>query len=105
MRDINILMVGGVGIDTIVQVPHLPLPTADSIHVEPIREYIAHTGNGVALGCVALGLRTPSFATDRTAGCICRRVPDGAGDSFSSAFLYGWRRRGPARRRRNGSPP
>jgi len=52
------LVVGGVGIDTIVRVPGLPLPPADSIHVEPIREYIAHTGNGVALGCVALGLRT-----------------------------------------------
>jgi sugar/nucleoside kinase (ribokinase family) len=53
-----VLVVGGVGIDTIVRVPSLQLPAVDSIHVEPVRDYVAHTGNGVALGLLALGHRT-----------------------------------------------
>lgn len=51
----DILVVGGVGIDTIVRVPSLPLAQADSIHVGPVRDYVAHTGNGVALASLALG--------------------------------------------------
>lgn len=57
MSTYDILVVGGAGIDTIVRVPGLPMPVADSVHVPPIRDYVAHTGNGVALGCHALGLR------------------------------------------------
>ncbi|MGK5032006.1 carbohydrate kinase family protein [Janthinobacterium sp. MDT1-19] len=57
MSTYDILVVGGAGIDTIVRVPSLQLPVADSLHVPPIRDYVAHTGNGVALGCHALGLR------------------------------------------------
>ncbi len=56
--DIDILVVGGVGIDTIVRVPSLPLAMADSIHVPAVRDYVAHTGNGVALGSHALGRKT-----------------------------------------------
>ena len=51
------LVAGGVGIDTIVRVPSLPLAMADSIHVPPVIDYVAHTGNGVALGLLALGHR------------------------------------------------
>ena len=51
------LVAGGVGIDTIVRVPSLPLAMADSIHVPPVVDYVAHTGNGVALGLLALGHR------------------------------------------------
>jgi sugar/nucleoside kinase (ribokinase family) len=54
----DILVVGGAGVDTIARVPSLPLPVVDSIGVPPIRDYVAHTGNGVALGCHALGLKT-----------------------------------------------
>ncbi|WP_317201920.1 carbohydrate kinase family protein [Janthinobacterium sp.] len=54
----DILVVGGAGVDTIVPVPSLTLPAADSVHVGAIRDYVAHTGNGVALGCLALGLRS-----------------------------------------------
>ena len=57
MSTYDILVVGGAGIDTIVRVPDLQLPVADSVHVPPIRDYVAHTGNGVALACHALGLR------------------------------------------------
>lgn len=58
MPQYDLLVVGGVGIDTIVRVPDLSLPAADSIQVGPVRDYVAHTGNGVALGCHALGLKT-----------------------------------------------
>lgn len=53
----RVLVAGGVGIDTIVHVPALPLAMADSIHVPPVADYVAHTGNGVALGLLALGHR------------------------------------------------
>lgn len=53
----RVLVAGGVGIDTIVRVPSLPLAMADSIHVPPVIDYVAHTGNGVALGLLALGHR------------------------------------------------
>ncbi|NUS73466.1 MAG: carbohydrate kinase family protein [Corynebacteriales bacterium] len=58
MVDLDIFVVGGVGVDTIVRVPTLPLPAQDTIKVPPIRQYVAHTGNGVAMGCHNLGLRT-----------------------------------------------
>lgn len=53
----RVLVAGGVGIDTIVRVPALPLAMLDSIHVPPVADYVAHTGNGVALGLQALGHR------------------------------------------------
>jgi sugar/nucleoside kinase (ribokinase family) len=53
----RVLVAGGVGIDTIVRVPSLPLAAADSIHVPAVVDYVAHTGNGVALGLLALGHR------------------------------------------------
>lgn len=54
---VDLLVIGGSGIDLIVPVPQLPLPIADSVHTTaPIREYVAHTGNGVALGALAAGL-------------------------------------------------
>ncbi|MFJ1752521.1 carbohydrate kinase family protein [Kitasatospora sp. NPDC088134] len=59
MIDYDILIVGGVGVDTIVRVDRLEVPTGrDSVGVPPVLDYPAHTGNGVALGCHALGLRT-----------------------------------------------
>ena len=55
---LDIFVISGVGIDTIVKVPSLDLTRVDSMFVPPIQRYIGHTGNGVALGCMALGLRT-----------------------------------------------
>lgn len=52
----DLMVVGGAGIDTIIRVPSLPVPYADSVMVEPVVSYVAHTGTGVALGCRALGL-------------------------------------------------
>ncbi|WP_433077479.1 carbohydrate kinase family protein [Dactylosporangium sp. CA-052675] len=56
--DFDVLVLGGAGVDTIVRVPDLALPAGDSLPVPPIRDYVAHSGNGVALGFHALGLRT-----------------------------------------------
>jgi sugar/nucleoside kinase (ribokinase family) len=56
--DLDVFVIGGVGIDTIVRVPGLPLPSQDSIHVEPIESYVGHTGHGVVLGCHRLGLHS-----------------------------------------------
>ncbi len=55
---IDVLVLGGAGVDTIVYVPELPLPFADSIHVPAIRQRAGQTGDGVAVGLAALGLRT-----------------------------------------------
>jgi acarbose 7IV-phosphotransferase len=55
---LDILVVGGVGVDTIVRVPEIAIGDGDSLGVEPIYDYVAHTGNGVALGCLHLGLTT-----------------------------------------------
>ncbi|MGV9265715.1 carbohydrate kinase family protein [Kitasatospora sp. NPDC003701] len=54
----DLLVVGGAGIDTVVRVDRLEVPDADSQSVGPVRDYVAHTGNGVALGAHRLGLRT-----------------------------------------------
>ena len=57
-QDLDVFVVGGVGIDTIVRVPSLPPEDRESFHVPPVESYVAHTGHGVAFGCHALGLRT-----------------------------------------------
>ncbi|WP_181798052.1 carbohydrate kinase family protein [Streptomyces sp. WELS2] len=57
-HDYDVLVVGGVGVDTIVRVDELRVPPGDSVFVEPLIDYVGHTGNGVALGWHALGLRT-----------------------------------------------
>lgn len=57
-RDIDVLVLGGAGVDTIVYVPQLPLPYADSYMIEQgIRTRAGQTGDFVALGLDALGLR------------------------------------------------
>ncbi|XUL92554.1 PfkB family carbohydrate kinase [Streptomyces galilaeus] len=58
-RDIDVLVLGGAGVDTIVHVPELPLPYADSYLIDPgITTRAGQTGDFVALGLSALGLRT-----------------------------------------------
>jgi sugar/nucleoside kinase (ribokinase family) len=58
MQPYDVLVVGGAGVDTIVNVDALPVPYEDSVQVPPIREWAGHTGTGVALGCRALGMTT-----------------------------------------------
>lgn len=71
----DVMVVGGAGIDTIVRVPELPLPYADSVMVDPIESYVAHTGTAVALGARALGLRVKfvDFLGEDSFGELVRR--------------------------------
>jgi acarbose 7IV-phosphotransferase len=66
----DVLVVGGAGVDTIVRVDALRLPAGDSVFVPPVYDYVAHTGNGVALGWHSLGLATKfiDFLGDDTQG-------------------------------------
>ncbi|MCC3762308.1 carbohydrate kinase family protein [Glycomyces sp. TRM65418] len=81
---LDILVVGGVGVDTIVRVPEIAIGDGDSSHVEPIRDYVAHTGNGVALGCLRLGLATRfiDFIGDDDQGALVRRHYEAHGLDF-----------------------
>ena len=56
--ELDVLVLGGAGVDTIVRVPRLPLPYADSYLVPGIERRAGQTGDFVALGLTALGLRT-----------------------------------------------
>ena len=57
-RNTDVLVLGGAGVDTIVQVPELPLPYADSYMIESgVHTRAGQTGDFVALGLTALGLR------------------------------------------------
>jgi sugar/nucleoside kinase (ribokinase family) len=56
--EIDILVLGGAGVDTIVRVPELPLPFADGYLVPAIEMRAGQTGDFLALGVHALGLRT-----------------------------------------------
>ncbi len=55
---LDVLVLGGAGVDTIVRVPSLPLPLQDTLHVSPMHRYAGHSGSGWALGLHALGVRT-----------------------------------------------
>ena len=58
MSEFDVLVLGGVGVDTIVHVPELEFPPGDGVLVPPVHDYVAHSGNGVALGFHGLALRT-----------------------------------------------
>ncbi|WP_425956904.1 carbohydrate kinase family protein [Xylanimonas sp. McL0601] len=71
----DVFVAGGIGVDHIVRVGQLPLPARDSVVVPPIHTYVAHPGNGVALGCAAMGLRTAILEVigDDAEGDLVRR--------------------------------
>ncbi|MET7666854.1 carbohydrate kinase family protein [Micromonospora luteifusca] len=54
---VDLLVLGGLGVDVRVRVPALPLPAADSHTVEPIALRVGNTGAGVTMASRALGLR------------------------------------------------
>jgi len=54
---VDLLVIGGLGVDIRARVPALPPPVADSLLVPPIDLRIGNTGAGVALAAHALGLR------------------------------------------------
>ncbi|MFH9013547.1 adenosine kinase [Streptomyces sp. NPDC017943] len=58
-HEIDVLVLGGAGVDTIVHVPELPVPFADSHMIRPgIVTRAGQSGDFVALATSALGLRT-----------------------------------------------
>lgn len=76
-RDIDALVLGGAGVDTIVYVPELPLPYADSYMIDSgIRTRAGQTGDFVALGLSSLGLRTHhlDFLGDDPEGDLVRAL-------------------------------
>ncbi|MEV5342858.1 PfkB family carbohydrate kinase [Streptomyces sp. NPDC052676] len=76
-RNTDVLVLGGAGVDTIVHVPELPLPYADSylIH-DGIRTRAGQTGDFMSLGLTALGLRTHhlDFLGDDPEGDLVRAL-------------------------------
>jgi sugar/nucleoside kinase (ribokinase family) len=85
MVEFDVLVLGGAGVDTIVRVPDLTIPPGDIRAVPPVRDYVAHSGNGVALGFHALGLRTKfaDFLGDDPQGELIRARYAAAGLDFS----------------------
>ncbi|MFF3736409.1 PfkB family carbohydrate kinase [Streptomyces sp. NPDC002566] len=76
-RDTDVLVLGGAGVDTIVYVPELPLPYADSYMIgSGIRTRAGQTGDFVAVGLAALGLRTHhlDFLGDDPEGALVRAL-------------------------------
>ncbi|MHB9857790.1 PfkB family carbohydrate kinase [Streptomyces sp. YIM S03343] len=57
-REIDVLVIGGAGVDTVVRVPELPLPYADSYMIDSgVVTRAGQTGDFVSVGLAALGLR------------------------------------------------
>ncbi|MFV8186426.1 PfkB family carbohydrate kinase [Streptomyces sp. AF1B] len=86
-RDIDVLVLGGAGVDTIVYVPQLPLPYADSYMIEQgIRTRAGQTGDFVALGLDALGLRVHhlDMLGDDPEGDLVRALHREAGIEFTA---------------------
>lgn len=80
----DVLVLGGAGVDTVVSVPQLPLPFADSYLVPAIRTRAGQTGDGVALGLHALGLRTTHLDVlgDDPEGALVRDLHERHGVPF-----------------------
>jgi len=86
VSELDVLVVGGVGVDTTVRVPHLPVPAVDTVHVPPITRSVGHTGSGWGLSLHALGARTRlvDLIGDDLEGQVVRR-------RFAEAGLpFGW---------------
>ncbi|MBM7785392.1 carbohydrate kinase family protein [Tenggerimyces flavus] len=55
------LVLGGLGVDLVVRVPSLPLPSVDSAVVPPIETRVAHPATGLALAFRALSVPVVVF--------------------------------------------
>ncbi|WP_049565164.1 carbohydrate kinase family protein [Streptomyces sp. SBT349] len=82
----DVLVIGGSGVDTIVRVERLEVPDRDLLHVEPVRDCVAHSGTGYALGFHALGRRTTflDYLGDDPQGGLIRARLRGAGLAFET---------------------
>ncbi|OKJ63967.1 adenosine kinase [Streptomyces sp. CB02261] len=92
----DVLVLGGAGVDTIVYVPELPLPYADSYMIRPgIETRAGQTGDFVALGLSALGLRTHhlDMIGDDSAGDLVRAFHRDRDIEFTEVPLPGGTKR------------
>ncbi|MBZ3904639.1 MULTISPECIES: adenosine kinase [Streptomyces] len=93
--EIDVLVLGGAGVDTIVYVPELPLPFADSHLVPAIETRAGQTGDFLAVATHTLGLRTHHFdllGADHE-GDLVRALHRDRGVPFTEAPLPGGTRR------------
>jgi sugar/nucleoside kinase (ribokinase family) len=93
--EIDILVLGGAGVDSIVYVPELPLPYADSYMVPAIEMRAGQTGDCVAMGARALGLRTHhiDLIGDDHAGDLVRALHRERGIPFTEVLQHGGTKR------------
>ncbi|MEU6801172.1 adenosine kinase [Streptomyces neyagawaensis] len=93
--EIDVLVLGGTGVDTIVHVPELPLPFADSHLVPAIVTRAGQTGDFTAVALHALGLRTHHFDLlgDDHEGDLVRALHRDRGIPLTEAPLPGGTRR------------
>ncbi|MFH9469529.1 adenosine kinase [Streptomyces clavifer] len=92
----DVLVLGGAGVDTIVYVPELPLPYADSYMIRPgIETRAGQTGDFVALGLSALGLSTHhlDMIGDDPSGDLVRAFHRDRGIGFTEVPLPGGTKR------------
>lgn len=92
----DVLVLGGAGVDTVVHVPELPLPFADSYMIRPgIETRAGQSGDFVALGLHALGLRTHhlDMIGDDHEGDLVRTLHRDRGVPFTGVLLPGGTKR------------
>ncbi|WSC11753.1 PfkB family carbohydrate kinase [Streptomyces brevispora] len=93
--ELDIVVVGGSGVDTIVRVDTLPVPLADAVMVGPIEEWPGQTGGNVALGARALGLDVAlldCIGDDWIGGQVRERLAEGDVEFHSLISAAGTRR-------------
>lgn len=90
MTRIDVLVLGGAGVDTIVRVPELPLPYADSYLVPIITTRAGQTGDGVALALAALGHQVHHLDVlgDDPEGDLVRALHTEAGVPFTTVAQH-----------------
>ena len=86
---LDVLALGGVGVDTIIRVAELPVPFADTVHVPPMVRYVGHSGSGWALGLHALGVHTHlvDLVGDDPEGLLARERFASAGLPFTGVVV------------------
>lgn len=86
---LDVLALGGVGVDTIIRVATLPVPFADTVHVPPMVRYVGHSGSGWALGLHALEVHTHlvDLVGDDPEGLLARERFAAAGLPFTGVVV------------------
>lgn len=87
MTSIDVLVLGGAGVDHVVYVPTLPLPFADTTY-STVQTRAAQTGDFVTIGLHALGLRTAHVDVigDDPEGALVRDLHEKRGVPFHTVI-------------------